>query len=299
MHSTEAGPAPTLSMRAPAKVNLVLKVLDRRPDGYHNIWSLMQTVAVEDELVFRLRPRASALTLQCDDSTLPTDGRNLVAQAATLALERAGRTVGLEVRITKRIPVSAGLGGGSSNAAATIVAINQLLNLGWSADEMARLSQPLGSDVPFFFFAPTALVRGRGEEVTARRIEGRRWVVLVNPGFPIETRWAYDQLAAKRGKSALLPQSLQHLTGSGTLVWDDIIPLMDNDFETALTPIHGVLREIKQGLLAEGAEAALLSGSGATVVGLFRDEASAIRAQNTVGAARGFRSFTALTSTHS
>ena len=299
MHSTEAEPVRTLSMRAPAKVNLVLKVLDRRPDGYHNIWSLMQTVAVEDELVFRLRPRASGLTLQCDDSTLPTDGRNLVAQAATLALERAGRTVGLEVRITKRIPVSAGLGGGSSNAAATIAAINQLLILGWSADEMARMSQPLGSDVPFFFFAPTALVCGRGEDVIARTIEGRRWVVLVHPGFPIETRWAYDQLAAKRGKAAPLPRPLQHMTEMGTLVWDDIIPFMENDFESALTPIHDVLREIKQGLLSEGAEAALLSGSGATVFGLFRDEPSAVRAQNTVCAGRGFRSFRALTGTHS
>lgn len=136
---------------APAKVNLILRVLDRRADGYHNLWSLMHTVGLEDELHMRLDPDATGVQLQCDDPALPTDGRNLVARAAGLVLERAGLSVGLSIRIVKRIPVSAGLGGGSSDAAATIVGLNRLLALGWSASEMARLGQVLGSDVPFFF----------------------------------------------------------------------------------------------------------------------------------------------------
>ena len=136
---------------APAKVNLILRVLDRRTDGYHNLWSLMQTVALEDELHIRLQSDTTGVRLRCDDPTLPTDGRNLVARAAGVVLERAGLSVGLDIRIVKRIPVSAGLGGGSSDAAATIVGLNRLLALGWSTSQMAQVGQVLGSDVPFFF----------------------------------------------------------------------------------------------------------------------------------------------------
>ncbi len=188
----------TVQVCAPAKVNLVLRVLGRRPDGYHEVWSLLQTVGLEDELTVRVRPGLSGLQVQCDDADLPTDGRNLVHRAAALVLERAGKSVGLEIRLRKRIPVSAGLGGGSSDAAATITALNHVLGLGWSAGVMAQVGAVLGSDVPFFFFAPTAWVRGRGEAVSALTLRGTRWVVLVYPGFPIGTRWAYDQLSAMR-----------------------------------------------------------------------------------------------------
>ncbi|MDA2912085.1 hypothetical protein MYX04_14290, partial [Nitrospiraceae bacterium AH_259_D15_M11_P09] len=129
----------TVQVCAPAKVNLVLRVLGRRPDGYHEVWSLLQTVGLEDELTVRVRPGSSGLQVQCDDADLPTDGRNLVHRAAALVLERAGKSVGLEIRLRKRIPVSAGLGGGSSDAAATIAALNHVLGLGWSAGVMAQV----------------------------------------------------------------------------------------------------------------------------------------------------------------
>ena len=280
---------------APAKVNLILKVLDRRPDGYHNIWSLMHTVGLEDELRFRLTRRSTGVRLHCDDAALPTDGRNLVSQAASLVLERAGlsadRARGLEIRLTKRIPVSAGLAGGSSDAAATIAGLNRLLGLGWSSEEMARVGQAVGSDVPFFFFAPSALVRGRGEEVAPVTFTGERWVVLVHPGFPIETRWAYERLASTRQAVPPLSPTLRGVAGRTSFSWDDVVPLMENDFEEALAQTHGVLREIKEELLSAGAEAALLSGSGATVFGVFRDKASAGRARASVGRAGGRRAY--------
>ena len=282
-------------MFAPAKVNLILKVLDRRPDGYHNIWSLMHTVGLEDELRFELSPLSAGLRLHCDDTALPTDGRNLVSQAASLVLERAGlpadRTMGLDIHLTKRIPVAAGLAGGSSDAAATIAGLNRLLGLGWSSEEMARVGQAVGSDVPFFFFAPSALVRGRGEEVAPVTLTGTRWVVLVHPGFPIETRWAYERLASTRQAVPTLSPTLRGVAGRTSLSWEDVIPLMENDFEEALAQTHQVLREIKQDLLAAGAEAALLSGSGATVFGVFRDKASAVRARASVGRAGGRRAY--------
>ncbi|MBI4402211.1 MAG: 4-(cytidine 5'-diphospho)-2-C-methyl-D-erythritol kinase [Nitrospirae bacterium] len=280
---------------APAKVNLVLRVLDRRPDGYHNLWSLMQTVGLEDDLRLRLRTDSVGLRLHCDDPALPTDGRNLVSRAVALVLERAGlsagRKVGFEIHIAKRIPVSAGLGGGSSDAAATIAGLNHLLELGWSAGEMARVGQGLGSDVPFFFFGPSAVVRGRGDEVAPMTLTGKRWVVLVHPGFPIDTRWAYERLSTTRKGIVPLSKALSGIAEKTALSWEDVIPFMENDFEVALAPTHRMLRDIKAELISAGAEAALLSGSGATVFGVFRDEASAVRAQGSVGQARGRRAF--------
>ena len=152
----------SLTVFAPAKINLVLRILDHRPDGYHNLWSLMQIVRLEDELSISLSDKHSSIILRCDDSSLKTDSSNLVYRAAAAVLEHSGRIVGLDLVLSKRIPMGAGLGGGSSDAAATIIGLNRLLNLGWSMEKMAHVGQALGSDVPFFFFAPTAIVEGRG-----------------------------------------------------------------------------------------------------------------------------------------
>ena len=284
----------TVRINAPAKVNLVLRVLDRRPDGYHNLWSVMQTVGLEDELYVGLSARAG-VRLQCDEAAVPTDGRNLAVRAATAVLARAGlsesRSPGVEIHLIKRIPVSAGLGGGSSDAAATIIALNTLLGLGWSRETMGSIGAPLGSDVPFFLFAPSALVRGRGEDVTAVVVTGTRWVVLVNPGFPIETRWAYEQLSGGRTGVRPLSDELRRIDRGGSMSWEQAIALMENDFEAALAPTHAVLEQIKRQLLAAGAEAALLSGSGATVFGVFHDKPAAVRAQQALSRSEGWRVF--------
>jgi 4-diphosphocytidyl-2-C-methyl-D-erythritol kinase len=294
MKAGTMGSERTVRINAPAKVNLVLRVLDRRPDGYHNLWSVMQTVGLEDELYVGLSARAG-VRLQCDEAGVPIDGRNLVVRAAAAVLARAGlsegRPPGVEIHLIKRIPVSAGLGGGSSDAAATIIALNALLGLGWSRETMGGVGAPLGSDVPFFLFAPSALVRGRGEDVTAMAVTGTRWIVLVNPGFPIETRWAYEQLSAGRTGVPPLSEALRRIDGGGAVSWEQAVSLMENDFEEALVPTHGVLGQIKRQLLAAGAEAALLSGSGATVFGVFRDKPAAIRAQQTLGRTEGWRVF--------
>lgn len=285
-------------VNAPAKVNLVLRVLERRPDGFHNLWSLMQTVGLEDELRLSLRPDQAGgppVSLTCDDAALPTDSRNLVVRAAASVLERAASgsrsQIRVDIHLTKRIPMAAGLGGGSSDAAATILGLNRLLGLNWSPSEMAKVGESLGSDVPFFFFAPSARVKGRGEDVTAVAVTGERWIVLVNPGFPIETKWAYDKLAASRRQVPPLSAGLVRLMGHATLSWEELLPLMENDFEPALAPSHPVLSAIKTELILAGAEAALLSGSGATVFGVFRSQVAALEAKETVGRAEGRRAF--------
>lgn len=271
--------SPFVTVRAPAKINLILRILDRRIDGYHNLWSIMQTVALEDELRIRLVPHAGEIRLTCDAQTLAVDRNNLVYKAASAVLDRAQQPVGVNIDLCKRIPMGAGLGGGSSDAAATIVGLNHLLQLGWSRAQMAEVGQPLGSDVPFFLYAPSAVVAGRGEMVRPMRIEGGRWALLVNPGFGVETKWAYQELAATRG--AMRPLSTGHaeLNQRERVSWAQLAAAAENDFETPVFARYTMLREIKQTLCAQGAEFALLSGSGATVFGVFHHESAARHAQ--------------------
>lgn len=240
----------------------------------------MQTVQLEDKLSISLSDHHSTISLRCDDPSLRTDSSNLVYRAVEAVREHSGRVVGLDMVLVKRIPMGAGLGGGSSDAAATIIGLNRLLNLGWSTEKMAHVGQTLGSDVPFFFFAPSAIVEGRGEKVAPVRIKGTLWVVLVNPGFPVETKWAYQQLSVSR--TGVRPLSDVHavLGKAAELSWENVLQAAENDFETVVFKAHPVLQEIKQTLLAQGAEAALLSGSGATVFGVFRDETIARQAQS-------------------
>lgn len=268
-----------VTVRAPAKINLILRILDRRPDDYHNLWSIMQTIALEDELRIRLTPHAGEIRLTCDAQTLAVDRSNLVSKAASAVLDRAQQPVGLDIELRKRIPMGAGLGGGSSDAAATIFGLNHLLQLGWSRTQMAEVGQPLGSDVPFFLFAPSAVVAGRGEAVKPMAIEGGRWVLLVNPGFGVETKWAYQELAATRRVVRPLSAGHYELDQRGRVSWPQLAAVAENDFEAPVFGRHALLREIKQTLRAQGAEFALLSGSGATVFGLFHHESAARQAQ--------------------
>ncbi len=300
MPSREAAinPQPSLSeitVFAPAKINVILRILDRRADGFHNLWSIMQTVALEDEVQISVRADREGIRLRCDAMDLAADQSNLVYRAAAEVLARAQRSIGLDIELRKRIPMGAGLGGGSSDAAATIVGLNQLLQLKWSPAEMADAGQLLGSDVPFFLFAPSACVAGRGETVRPVAVEGIRWVVLVNPGFGVNTKWAYQELAATR--TAVMPLSIvqQELDRQSKLNWNQLIAAAENDFEAPVFAAHGKLREIKQSLQTCGAEIALLSGSGATVFGLFADEACARLAQTQFANERTLKVFVAPT----
>jgi 4-diphosphocytidyl-2-C-methyl-D-erythritol kinase len=265
----------TITVFAPAKVNLILRILDRRSDGFHNLWSVMQTVALDDEVQIRLRPDRQDIQLACDSMQLAADQSNLVYRAAAAMLARAQQSVGLDIELRKRIPMGAGLGGGSSDAAATIIGLNHLLQLKWSPAQMADVGQSLGSDVPFFLFAPSACITGRGEIVRTVVIEGARWVVLVNPGFGVNTKWAYQELAATRASVTPLSPAQQELDRHSRVSWAQLMAAAENDFEAPVFASHGTLREIKQNLQAHGAEIALLSGSGATVFGVFVDETRA------------------------
>lgn len=267
-----------ITVCAPAKINLVLRILNRRPDGFHNLWSIMQTVGLEDELQISVQPERNDLQLRCDGADLASDRSNLVYQAAAAVMERLPKPIGVGLHLRKQIPMGAGLGGGSSDAAATLLGLNRLLQLGLSLEELAAIGQTLGSDVPFFLFAPSAIVAGRGETVRPVGIKGEGWVVLVNPGYGVNTKWAYQELAATRGAVKPLSQGQHDLDGLASLSLEQAAAAGENDFEAPVFGAHPDLRDIKYSLLSSGASLALLSGSGATVFGLFRDQAIAQRA---------------------
>jgi 4-diphosphocytidyl-2-C-methyl-D-erythritol kinase len=264
-----------ITIFAPAKVNVILRILDRRHDGFHNLWSVMQTVALEDEVQIKLRTDRQDIQLTCDATQLAADQSNLVYRAAAEVLARIQQSFGLDIELRKRIPMGAGLGGGSSDAAATIIGLNRVLQLEWSSAQMVDVGQSLGSDVPFFLFAPSAFITGRGETVRPVIVEGERWVVLVNPGFGVNTKWAYQELAATRAVVTPLSSVQRELDLQSRVSWGQLIAAAENDFEAPVFAAHGKLREIKRSLQAHGAEIALMSGSGATVFGVFADEARA------------------------
>lgn len=270
---------PSVTVTSPAKVNLILRILDRRADGYHNLWSLMQTVGLADTLTLTLNPDADDIRLTCTHPDVPLGSANLIHRAAVAVLARAQVRTGVTIHLEKRIPMGAGLGGGSSNAAATVVGLAHLLNLPWSPDEMAEATYLLGSDVPFFFYAPTAAIAGRGERVHAVTLTGSRWILLVNPGFGVETAWAYRTLAASRSQPPVLPPSIEALDAATSLDWETVGSAMSNDFETIVYAEHAQLLALKRRLVEAGAEVALLSGTGATVFGVFPSAESAMRAQ--------------------
>src|SRR6185312_14697443 len=248
----------------------------------HNLWSIMHTVALEDAVTMRASSQRG-IRLACNVGGLSVDHTNLVWRAASAVLDRAQLSVGVDIELYKRVPMGAGLGGGSSDAAATILGLNQSLQLGWAREKMAEVGHALRSDVAFFLFAPSAIVSGRGESVRPVTIEGGRWIVLVKPAFGIETKWAYQELAATR--NGVRPLSADHgeLDRCNRITWRHLATAAENDFEAPVFGKHPLLGDIKRSLLKLGAEFALLSGSGATVFGLFAEESTARRAGADLG----------------
>ena len=287
-----------ISLRAPAKINLFLRVGGRRADGYHDIESVMQMVGLYDDV--SVQPRRRGIEVRVLGDELPTGPGNLVYEAATTLAQEAGIATGATISLTKRIPIGAGLGGGSSDAAATLVALNRLWGLRCSRARLSEIGAALGSDVPFFFHGPTAWVTGRGECV--RRIARPRlvgepspsgWAVLVNPGFAVSTRWAFEGLRLRRpargsrtasqaaGRSTIgltnqkSTRTIPRLPGAPALAWCPV----ENSLEVITVSEYPVIEEIKGRLRDAGASIALMSGSGPTVFGLFPIRADAVRAR--------------------
>jgi len=295
-----------ITMRSYTKVNLTLDVLGKRPDGFHAIESVMQTISLHDTLTLRVGDR-QGIRVTCDMPGIPTGEANLAYKAALLFFESRGIAPGMDIQIEKRIPPQAGLGGGSSNAAAVLRALSRMLEREGEAPwpehgrrpaepherkEMAResaaadrplisrlmgLAAQIGSDVPFFLVGGTAFVSGRGEEVQPLPDIRTWWLVIVKPPFGVSTAWAYQRLDEMR-KAVCKREShsrriLRYIEAASPLP-----DLLWNDLELPVIERYPGIGEVKESLLRVGARGALVCGSGSAVFGLFDSEAEAHKA---------------------
>jgi 4-diphosphocytidyl-2-C-methyl-D-erythritol kinase len=261
-------------LRASAKVNLALEVLGKRGDGYHEIATVLQAVDLADRL--RLET-ADTLSLHVDDPDLPTDDGNLVMRAARLLQKAAGREDGARIGLTKRIPVAAGLGGGSSDAAAALWGLSRLWKLGWPRARLRELAVELGMDVPFFLGPGRAIATGRGERLAALPGGGGYALVLVNPKVPLSTREVYGRVPA--GWHAEPSGTERMVEALRTRNAGTVGAALTNNLERVVEPVMPVIGRMKAALLAAGALGAIMSGSGPTVFGMARslDHARQIR----------------------
>lgn len=258
-----------MTVRSYAKINLGLRVLGRRPDGFHDISTVFHRVDLFDTLHFE--PADGGITLESNREDIPTDDGNLCVRAARLLLEQH-RGSGVHIVLQKRIPAGAGLGGGSSNAAAVLRHLPRLLGFRVPDEELLEMAALLGSDVPFFLQNGSAVARGRGEVLTYFPWSCPWWIVLVNPGIHVSTAWAYANLRLAEHPEDPDLHALLDRAG-----WDRaaLRDLLHNDFEAAVMETHSGIREVKERMLDAGAAGALMSGSGSSVFGLFDEETEA------------------------
>lgn len=266
-HTASAMSKSVVRARSYAKINLYLDVLDRRDDGFHNIETIFQTVGLYDELTFRADERF--LTLTCSNPALEITPRNLVVRAAHVLRDHCGCKSGAVISLDKRIPVAAGLAGGSGNAAATLSALNELWKLHLDSAALEHIGLELGSDVPYCLRGGTVAATGRGERMGPLEPLDGVWIVLVHPPFHVSTQWVYSH--PDLGHNSERPQNgwtPSFRAAIARLHKRDRAASIFNRMEPVVFLQYPVLREIKQALLDGGCEAAAMSGSGPTIFGI-------------------------------
>ncbi|GKU77099.1 4-(cytidine 5'-diphospho)-2-C-methyl-D-erythritol kinase [Paenibacillus sp. L3-i20] len=268
--------------KAPAKINLLLDVLRKRDDGYHEVEMIMTMVDLADRLEMQELPR-DTIMLTSQVGYIPLDEKNLAFQAARLIKERYGVSKGVYIHLDKKIPVAAGLAGGSSDAAAALRGLNRLWGLGISEDELCLLGAELGSDVPFCVTGGTAIARGRGEKLEPIHSPPQCWVVLAKPPINVSTADVYGRMRANDLKSHPSIKGMKDALERGS--FHDMCGGLGNVLETVTLDLHPEVMQLKESMIRLGADGVLMSGSGPTVFGLVSKEAKLPRIYNGL---RGF-----------
>jgi 4-diphosphocytidyl-2-C-methyl-D-erythritol kinase len=268
--------------KAPAKINLSLDVLHKRNDGYHEVQMIMTMVDLADRLEMEELP-SDTILISSQSGYIPLDEKNLAFQAAKLMKERYNVRKGVYIHLDKRIPVSAGLAGGSSDAAATLRGLNRLWGLGISTDELCTLGKELGSDVPFCIAGGTALATGRGEKLSIVGSPPQCWIILVKPPIQVSTADVYGRLRADAIERHPPTQQLLQAIDDGD--YYKMCRSLGNVLEDVTMELHPQVRTLKQLMLKLGADGALMSGSGPTVFGIVKRESKAAKIYNGL---RGF-----------
>jgi 4-diphosphocytidyl-2-C-methyl-D-erythritol kinase len=254
-----------MQVRAPAKINLSFRIVGKRADGFHEVETLMAPVSLPDQLTITRYEGGGGVQFVCDDPSLPDGDDNLVVRAARSYLRAISSGASLRIELQKRIPHGAGLGGGSSDAAAVFLALNDLLGGGLGVETLGQLAAEIGSDVPFFIFRSAAICRGRGEQVTPTRFPRQLPLLLLKPMFAVQTPWAYSRWA-----------EAEELPGISYHVQEFAGVTFVNDLERPVFEKHLFLAHTKMWLLAQPEVAvAMMSGSGSTMFAVLRDEDAA------------------------
>jgi 4-diphosphocytidyl-2-C-methyl-D-erythritol kinase len=261
-----------LTLLSPAKINLALRILRKRSDGYHEIQTIVQQVSLYDEITLQIF-HGNSIAITADDSKIPADSSNLAYRAAQLVLDHTKRSTGVSIHIKKRIPAGAGLGGGSSNAAATLKGMNTLLACNLSNKDLQKLGITLGADVPFFLCGYTAAcAEGIGEILQHFSVKMPLWFVIIFPGFSVSTAWAYGHynILTNQPKYNKFQNSIKDL--------QCVKSLLTNDLEQVVVPQYPEIKKLKESLITAGACGSLMSGSGSSVFGVFQNEEQARQA---------------------
>ncbi len=252
-----------IKIKSYAKINLCLYVLRKRKDGYHEIFTVMQAIDLYDEIF--LSRISYGIKVECDDPEVPQNSSNLVYRAARLLLDEAKVDSGVRIRIKKKIPVGSGLGGGSSNAAFTLIGLNKLFDLGFTQKKLQRIAEKTGSDVPFFLYSGQAVARGRGEKIKEIKLPKDYWIFLVKPDFKIFTPDVYKKI-----KIPLTRVTKEVKIGFEKKDFFALIREWRNDLEGEVQKSFPQIKKIKQSLEEMGAVKASMTGSGPTVYGIFK-----------------------------
>ncbi len=289
----------SLSIPSFAKINWSLRILGRRPDGYHEVRTKLQTISLQDTLHFELTADGE-VSIVCDDPAVPGDKHNLIVRAALALKESFGADSGVRVRVEKRIPTKAGLGGASSNAAIALLALSNLWRLPVSAHELLEIAGKLGADVPFFLFGGCAAATGTGKNISLldENDERKTYLVVITPSVGISTAAAYAALNAP----ALTTQSVDPILSSSrggtkngnSQPWTTQDSLQ-NDFESVIFDMEPEIGRARKSLIQAGAAGALLAGSGSSVFGIFPSRNEQERAISEIKSEAGWRVFPCVT----
>lgn len=255
------------SLKSPAKINWYLKVLNKRQDGFHNIESVMQTIGLFDDITIE---HSDNIEVSMNPSLGISMEENIVFKTVLKFRELTETRRGVRININKQIPSGAGLGGGSSNAATTLLAINSLWSLNLGIKDLCRIAKLIGSDVPFFLNSPVAIVRGRGDVIEPLTMNHTYKIIIIKPDISVSTAWAYNQL--QRDSEYSYKSKIEPFTKG--LIEADFKAIKRhgiNDFEKVIFSKHPELEDIKKKLLNIGADYAMMSGSGSAIYGVFKD----------------------------
>ncbi|WP_033543410.1 4-(cytidine 5'-diphospho)-2-C-methyl-D-erythritol kinase [Planococcus sp. CAU13] len=269
-----------LYVKAPAKINLTLDVLHKRPDNYHEVEMIMTTVDLADRI--GLKETDHGIHIESADRFVPNDSRNLAYQAAKLLKDTYHIKSGVIIKLDKQIPVAAGLAGGSSDAAATLKGLNKLWKLNLSLDELAELGTKIGSDVAFCVYGGTALAKGRGEIIQQLPAPPNCWVILAKPTIGVSTAEVYGAFDVERAEH---PNTQEMIRAIETKDYAAVCANLGNALESVTLSLYPEVAQIKEQMKKFGADAVLMSGSGPTVFGLVQQEARIPRIYNGL---RGF-----------